>query len=227
MDTLIGQVPDTWRRLLLGEECQVQPGPSGALYRITDRSAAGGSGIVPMIRPRDVKDNRIAADGVGVVDIGTARRLDRYCLEDEDIVYVRIGESRRHALAGPEHYGWLFGSGCLRLRLQDGNRDKIAAGYLNHYLGQPGVQEWLTRQTSGVAIATVTAATLRRLPLVLPPLATQNAVADVLDALNKKIAVHDEVIRTTAKLRDTLAPALLTGALPPHDTELPTSRNWS
>ena len=225
MDTLIGPVPDTWHRLPLGDACQVQPGPSGTLYRIADRPAAGNPRIRPMIRPRDVKDNRIAADGVGVVDPETACRLDRrYSLDPEDIVYVRIGESRRHALAGPEHRGWLFGSGCLRLRLrlQDEGKDEIAARYLNHYLGQPGVQEWLTRHTSGVAIATVTAKTLRGLPLVLPPLAAQNAVADILDALNEKIAVHGEISRTTAKLRDVLAPALLTGALPPHDTELPT-----
>jgi restriction endonuclease S subunit len=214
MDTVIGPVPETWQRLLLREACAVQAGPSGTLYRTADPSHTGH----PMIRPRDVKDNRIAVEGIGMVDATdtkAAYKLDHYRLEVEDIVYVRIGASRGHALAGPDHHGWLYGSGCLRLRLHNGARDTITARYLNHYLGQAGVREWLARHTSGVAITTVTSPTLSALPLVVPPLATQYAVADVLDALDEKITVHGEISRTTAAVRDTLAPALLTGALQP------------
>jgi hypothetical protein len=65
-----------------------------------------------------------------------------------------------------------------------------------------------------------------RSPVGIAAAGDAECVADVLDALNEKVTVHDEIRRTTAKLRDTLAPALLTGALLPHDTELPTSHNW-
>jgi hypothetical protein len=48
--------------------------------------------------------------------------------------------------------------------------------------------------------------------VVLPPWDTQRNITAALDLLDEKAALHEEISRTTARLRDTLAPVFLTGA---------------
>ena len=205
MDTLIGQVPDSWQVGPLSDTCAVRPGPSE--LRIDDRTLAG----VPVVRPRNVKNGGLVDDGLGFVATPTAERLTAYQLVPDDVVCVRVGTDRRHALVRPQHAGWLLSSGCLRLRPSG----ELTGRYLNYYLGHPGVLQWLADKTTGAAIESVTAAAVGDLPLVLPPRVVQDDVADVLDALNQKIAAHTEIALATTKLRDTIAPALLSGALSP------------
>jgi restriction endonuclease S subunit len=46
-------------------------------------------------------------------------------------------------------------------------------------------------------------------PVVLPPVAVQSDAAEMLGALDEKIAVYGQISRTTAEFRDALLPLLL------------------
>jgi hypothetical protein len=119
----------------------------------------------------------------------------------------RTGDLGRQALAGQEQEGGLVGTGCLRLRV----RGPISAAYLTYYLGHPAVRDWVNRNATGSAILSLNTKTLGLMPVILPPLAVQSVAAEVLGALDEKIAVYDEISRTTAALRDSLLPLLLVG----------------
>jgi hypothetical protein len=213
VETLIGHVPDDWAQILLGETCDILAGPSGASLHHGVNVPRG----VPMLTPKDIKGNKLVADGVAMVDPALARKLSRYRLAAGDIVCVRTGELARHTLITIEHEGWLFGTGCLRLR----PTAAISPRYLTYYLGHPAVREWIKRNATGSAIPSLSTKILSALPVVLPPATTQSAIAGVLEALDAKIVIHDQISRTTAALRDSLLPLLVTGSIPLPDPSHP------
>jgi type I restriction enzyme, S subunit len=103
--------------------------------------------------------------------------------------------------------GWLVGSDCLRLRVHR----PISAPYLTDYLGHPAVRDWIARNATGSAIPSLNTKTLGSILVVIPPVAVQSDAAEMLGALDEKIAVHDQISRTTAELRDALLPLLAVG----------------
>jgi type I restriction enzyme, S subunit len=206
MRTLIGDVPDDWEIPDLGDVCHVHAGPSGNLARAVSRAEFG----VRLIAPKHIGDGRILEDGAVGVSSETAKRLERYQLIPGDIVGVRTGSIGRYALAEDRHGGWLFGTACLRIR----PKEPLDRGYLLHYLRNPAIRDWIRQNSLKSTIHSINTETIKRLPLVIPPPSVQASVGGVLTSLDKKIAVHEEISRKAAELRDLLSPLLLTGALP-------------
>lgn len=202
MNSLIGDVPDSWRRAILGELCDILPGPSGD--RMPLRSPEPGD--VPVVAPRDFRDHRIIR-GRAAVPPEVAERLGRYRLASGDVVCARTGELGRQALVGADQEGWLVGTACLLLRVSG----PVSGSFLVYYLGHPSVRTWILNNSGGSAIRSLTKDTIRTLPVVCPPIRQQDEIVGVLAALDRKIAIHDEIGRVTAKLRDSLLPLLLTG----------------
>ena len=65
----------------------------------------------------------------------------------------------------------------------------------------------------------LTLSATRNLPILLPPLAEQRAIAAVLDSIDEAIERTEAVIVATERLRDALLHELLTRGLPGKHTE--------
>jgi restriction endonuclease S subunit len=218
MRTLIGDVPDDWSILDLGDVCEVHAGPSGNLARAVDPAESG----VHMIAPKNIGDGRIIEEGAICVSSETAKRLERYQLVPGDIIGVRTGSIGRYALADDRHRGWLYGTACLRIR----TKDPLDHGYLLHYLRNPAIRDWIRQNSLKSTIHSINTETVRGLPLVIPPSSVQASVGSVLNSLDKKIALHEEISRKAAELRDLLSPLLLTGSLPDTFSEQHGGEGW-
>lgn len=81
--------------------------------------------------------------------------------------------------------------------------------FLTCYLASPVARRWLMEHATGSAIQHVNAATLREMPIWLPPLPIQRAVLDVLNPLHTVTAIHNQISATTQKLHDLLVPMLM------------------
>ncbi|SNQ49867.1 Restriction modification system DNA specificity domain protein [Frankia canadensis] len=199
------RMPSDWPEVRLDALCDVQAGPSGR----APQQARWAETDVSVINPASIQHGQLTEQGQTYLDRETAEDMYRYVLRPGDIVCTRIGDTRRHALVSEEHDGSLLGGACIRLR-PDG---RILATYLNHYLRLPSVQDWLSSRITSTVVPILTSAILRDLRLRLPPHDRQQAIAEALDALDQQVAAHREVVRTATRLRDSLAPALLTGAI--------------
>ncbi|CAM5378950.1 restriction endonuclease subunit S [Kitasatospora aureofaciens] len=202
-------IPADWTTTELGELCEIQSGP-GHLTNPASRSNAG----IPLLRPMNIgyRGQIVHAD-LTFLPQEAESKVDQYRLRPGDIVCARTGDPGRAARITDAEAGWLFSGNLLRLRL----RAPEWQGYLLHYLGSPVAKNWFEQaSTSTVGIPSVTVAALSKLPVNLPPRAQAAAITEILEGLSEKIAVHEEIARTTAELRDLISPAMFTGAMSPH-----------
>ncbi|MFC6018973.1 restriction endonuclease subunit S [Plantactinospora solaniradicis] len=206
MKPLIGEIPADWREVPLSDVAELQAGPSGAALRTGERTADG----IRLVLPRHLQDGRIDDERPTFVGADQASALTRYALRAGDILCVRAGELGKHALVGAGHEGWIYGTSLLRLR----PTDAVRPGFLAYYLALPPVQDWIVRHGTGTVIPSIPVRLLNELPVVLPPLAVQESIGEVLAAVDDQVDVHRRISATARRLRDTLAPLLFSGAIP-------------
>ena len=189
-----------WERADLGSVCEILAGP-GQVARTEFRDS-----LVPVVLPRNIRHSWIDDR---LLEAATKKQSDRYRLAAGDIVCPRTGELGRGGVVSAEQQGWLLGPGCIRLRLRP--TANVDPGYLVHYLNTPEARSWLDRNATGSAIKTLSTRIFAELPLPLPPMAQQRAIAAVLNQLNDVIRAHERISATTTALRDALSPLLING----------------
>ncbi|MDR7302038.1 type I restriction-modification system subunit M/S [Haloactinomyces albus] len=205
---LVDSTSPTWERVPLGEVCDVLAGPSGEVLRALESHAEG----IPLLAPKNIHHNRVIDTEVDRVESkNIEKKLTRYRLSPGDVLCVRTGEPGRPALIGEEHAGSLFSTACFRLRPKEA---VLTGPYLTYWLGTPPAREWISRNTLGATVPSLNARMLRSMPVALPPLRVQEAIEEVLGSLDDKIALHEEIGRITAELRDSLAALLGSATFP-------------
>lgn len=183
----------------LGIVCEVLPGPG------TVKRSGRQPNWTPLVLPRNIKNDRIRHDDLDLVPPDTAERMARYQLIAGDIVSARAGTLGRYGLVLEEQAGWLLGPGCVRFRPSD----QVNSDFLISYLASPVARRWLIEHATGSAIQHVNAATLREMPIWLPPLPVQRAILDVLSPVHTVAAIHSRISAVSQELHDLLVPMLM------------------
>jgi type I restriction enzyme S subunit len=190
----------------LGEVCDIQVG-SAQVDRAT-RSGVGPRLFV--INARDIVGDRLNTDGPLSPPQEVSSNLARYRVVPGDLVCARTGQLSRAVVVDEDHAGWLIGGTCLRLRVRDG----LDSRFLLHYLRHPAVTDWLNRAAVGSVIPTHRLKSLKGLPVAVPPKPDQDAIVATLSVLDEKIAVHNEILRVSAELRERMLRLMLAGEIP-------------
>lgn len=184
----------------LGELCGevgVQTGPFGGQLHAHEYEPEG----IPVVMPQDIGDNVIRTDSIARVPERVAQRLDRHRLREGDIVYSRRGDVERRALVRRNEANWLCGTGCLRVRL-----DAAAQAdprFVSYYLGLPETREWIVSHAVGGTMLNLNTGILAAVPIRLPELTEQFAIAEVLGTLDDKIAANARVQLLSSTLAET------------------------
>jgi len=149
--------------------------------------------------PQDITDNAVSTADIARITEDDAKRLDRHRLALGDIVYSRRGDVERRALIREEQVGWLCGTGCLRVHF--GGEPAADPAYISYYLGLESSRTWIRQHAVGATMPNLNTQILSNVPLEIHELTEQRAIADVLGALDDKIAANDRL----ASLSDDLA----------------------
>ncbi|HEX5401395.1 MAG TPA: restriction endonuclease subunit S [Pseudonocardiaceae bacterium] len=129
----------------------------------------------------------------------------RYELLAGDIVSPRTGTLGRYGRVLANQAGWLLGPGCVRFR----PNERVDSQYLTYYLSSPAALHWVAERATGSAIRHINAATLREMPIQLPPLPVQREIVELLDPLHVAATIHSQLSTTTRELRDLLVSVLI------------------
>lgn len=116
-------------------------------------------------------------------------RLPEYSLQAGDIIVARKGAVDRSAHVKESQVGWFLGSDALRVRLGA----SVDSRFVSYALQLPASRAWLLRHAAGSTLLSLSGAVLGELPLPVPEGREQQAIAEVLGALDDKIAANGKL----------------------------------
>lgn len=193
----------SWQQTTLGAVCEaggggIQTGPFGSQLHAADYVEFG----VPSVMPQNIGENRIVEAGIARITEFDAARLSKYRLATDDIVYSRRGDVERRALVRPENDGWLCGTGCLKVSF--GDAPVVDPAFISYFLGTPSSREWIVQHAVGATMLNLNTKILQNVPIRIPTLAEQRTIAEVLSALDDKIAANNKIAVCAENLALTL-----------------------
>lgn len=193
----------SWRRVTLGELCEgpgagIQTGPFGSQLHAEEYSITG----IPVVMPQDLGENYVTDERIARIPLEIADRLDRHRLREGDIVYSRRGDVEKRALVTASEEGWICGTGCLRVRLAD--RSPGHYKFVSYALADPNVRMWIRNHAVGATMPNLNTTILGAVPVRIPERRLQEGIANILGALDDKIAVNDRLARLTEVLAQSI-----------------------
>jgi len=173
----------------------LQTGPFGSQLHKSDYVSQG----VPVVPTEAIGWRKLDVSVMPHIDDNTAARLTRHRVRTGDILFARRGiqATGLSAIVEPQHEGLICGTGAIRLRLDAASG--VDPTYLSFFLIMNETREWLRAHAVGAVMPNLNETVLRGVPVWIPSLAEQHAIADVLKSLDDKI---EQNRRTGRKLEE-------------------------
>ncbi|WP_414589826.1 restriction endonuclease subunit S [Scytonema sp. PCC 10023] len=195
VESIYGQLPNHWELVSVGDlvkrgKADLQTGPFGTMLHASSYKLLG----TPVVAVKHIGENRLLhTDDLPRVDEETRQRLSRYELKVGDILFGRKGAVERRAIVTTQEEGWLQGSDCIRLRLLGTGISPI---YISYVFGSSVYRSWIIRNAQGATMPSLNQEIISRIPLPIPPLPEQKAIAHILGTLDDKIELNREMNKT-------------------------------
>lgn len=186
-------LPDSWR---VG---QVKYAATVTLGKMLQSRDSGSDALAPYMRAANVQpDGALALDDVSEMWF-TGVELEQLSIRAGDVVVVEGGQGGfgRAAYMCEDLVGWGFQNSINRLRPRKG----VDGRFLAFYLIALRTSGFIRAYSNVVSMPHLTAEKLARIPVPLPPLAVQRAVADYLD---RETACIDTLIEEQQRLIEML-----------------------
>ena len=180
----------------LGDISEIITGPFGSMLHQSDYVSAG----TPVIMPQDIGNRTLNKSAIAHIGIDDAKRLSRYQVEENDIVYARRGDVEKHAFISIDDVGALCGTGCMRIRV---DTKKASPVYVSFYLNCPESKRWISQHAVGSNMPNLNTQILSDVPIVLPTLDEQLRITSVLNCIDKQIQINANAcieLETMAKM---------------------------
>ena len=185
-----------WREFEFGGIAEIQTGPFGSQL-VKDEYIDGG---IPVITVENIKDFQVESFTYPSVTREKSTELSRYSVQEGDVLFSRVGSVDLSALVKKEQDGWIISSRMLRARLNDfGN-----ARFVAYFLQQSKVRRYINAIAVGATMPSINTSILKSIPIRLPQLETQIAIAEVLSSLDDKI----DLLKRQNKTLEGMAEAL-------------------
>ena len=178
-----------WKKVKLGDiSLRIQPGPFGTQLHNSDYTEKG----VPVIMPKDMIDGRVFHDKLEHVSEDTANRISRHKVEAGDIMVARKGDVRKCIYIRESEEGWITGSDCLKMQL---NQKNCNSKFIFYQLRSPYLGAWLQKVSKGATMPSLNTSLLSNIEIVLPPIPTQNSIAEILSRYDSLIENYQKQIK--------------------------------
>lgn len=190
----IGDIPEGWDVRPLGYLGSFQNG-------ISKDGASFGEGF-PFVSYGDVYKNRTLPREVkGLVKSNADERV-RYSVKRGDVFFTRTSETAAEIAFSSTCFTTIenatFAGFLIRFRP---NTENLDIRFSSYYFRDEGLRNYFVKEMMIVTRASLGQQLLKRLPVLLPPLKEQAAIADYLDA---RTAAVDAVLDTKRKQLDVL-----------------------
>lgn len=182
--------------VLLGEIASLKTGPFGTQLSASEYVKEG----IPVINVRNIGYGEIITSDLEYVGEETAKRLYEHLLHKGDIVFGRKGSVDRHAFIDTRYDGWMQGSDCIRVRINEG----INPHFISHNLKLESVKKQINSSAIGSTMASLNTDILSRIQIVLPSLEIQNRIEELLSVIEEKIDLNTRLCAKLEAMAKTL-----------------------
>lgn len=188
LPTAYGKPPDRWNWSRLDDASEGVFDCPHSTPKLTDAGPF-------VVRTQDIITGVFRADQAGHVSEETyAERIARVTPSRGDILYSREGTYFGIAAEVPPNIRVCLGQRMVLIRP---DKDRLDYSFLRYWLNSPIMAAHIHGFRDGSVSERLNLPTIRALPVILPPLAEQKAIAAVLGALDDKIELNR---RMNAKL---------------------------
>ncbi|WP_417738967.1 restriction endonuclease subunit S [Rosistilla oblonga] len=183
-----------WKKTSVGDVLEkdggdIQTGPFGTKLKAAEYTEEG----VPVISVGEVRfGNLVVHDKTPRVPPAVTERMPEYLLLEGDIVFGRKGAVERSGLVTSEQEGWFLGSDGIRIRLPS----CCDARFVSYQFLTRAHKIWMVQHAAGTTMASLNESIVKRIPLILPSLSTQKAIAHILGTLDDKIELNRRMNET-------------------------------
>lgn len=207
----LGEIPDHWQLAPIFRVAQsIQTGPFGTQLHHADYV----DDEVPLINPIHLMDGKLQPDSKNTVTPETAKRLSRYKLTSDEIVFARRGDIGRCGVVLPKQEGWLCGTGSMVVRL-------LAQYCDSHYYAlvfqSSGFRSLLELNAVGTTMLNLNPSILGRMLVPVPPLVEQQSVVVFIgnetSKINGLIQQVETAITRLTEYRQALITSTVTGKI--------------
>ena len=175
-----------WETVKLGDiAICIQPGPFGSQLHNSDYSEYG----TPLIMPKDMIDGHISHSNLIYIGEEHVQRLRRHQVHTGNIMVARKGDVRKCVFITENEDGWMTGSDCLKVALDE---TLCHPKFIYYQLRSPYVGKWLETISIGATMPSLNTGLLSGIEVFLPPIYIQKKVSDIL-------ATYDDLIKNNQK----------------------------
>lgn len=175
-----------WESKTLGEiSLSIQTGPFGSQLHQSDYSDDG----TPVVMPKDLMNGTISEESIARVSKEHVERLEKYKIQEEDILYSRRGDVGRCAFTSEREKGWLCGTGCLKVRI---DKEKAEPKFVFFQLQKAETISWVVNHAVGSTMLNLNTSILNAVPVDVPEIEIQRKIVSIL-------AAYDELIENNQK----------------------------
>jgi len=207
--TEIGEMPESWQVVRLGEIAKVQSG-------VTLGRRYNGASTVrrPYLRVANVLDGRLDLSDIKEVEV-LESEVDRYLLRSGDVLLTEGGDEDKLGrgfiwegqIPGCLHQNHIFAVRTFR--------DVLDPEYLVYLIQSSyGRSYFLSVAHRTTNLASINSTKLKAFPVIVPDLKEQRAIVEVLRRCDVKMAALERDITVHQELFDRLLEDLMTGRLP-------------
>lgn len=175
-----------WEKVKLGDIATcIQPGPFGSQLHNSDYSKEG----TPIIMPKDIVGGAIVHSGLLKVSEEHVKRLSRHQVYEGNLMVARKGDVRKCAYITANENGWMTGSDCLKVVLDE---SKCYPKFIYYQLRSEHIGRWLEKVSIGATMPSLNTGLLSGIEMVHPPIEIQKQIAGIL-------SVYDDLIKNNQK----------------------------
>lgn len=174
-----------WKEVRLGEVADVQTGPFGSQLHKENYVNKG----TPIVTVEHLGNKWFTSQNLPMVSDEDKLRLAKYCSQEGDVIFSRVGSVDRCSFVSKEYSGWLFSGRCLRVRPRSG----INPEYLYYFLTNEGTKQYIRNIAVGATMPSINTKLLNEVPITIPSLADQRRIASILSSIDRKIELNNKI----------------------------------
>lgn len=195
-------IPEGWERTTIAGVSSV-PVSYGVVQ--TGNPVEGG---VPCVRVVDIANRDLKPDSMITTSQEISAAYSRTVLKAGDLMIALRGIIGQTAQATRELEGCNLTRGIARISPKEGT---VTSDFLLQSLNGPEFKSLINRQANGSALQEISIATLRKAPVLLPPLPEQKRIAETLQTWGRAIETVEALIANARAQKQALMQQLLSG----------------